>query len=551
MYADCGGHMEIPHFPYETYRPGQKEAILFILDAFANGKKFVLLEAPTGAGKSAIAYTVARTFMNSYYLTATKILQTQLMRDFRHTKKLEVLKGRSNYTCKKWAEVITQASDGENPIRQTLISQLAKPEFNFNCNVGVCKLRYKKSSLPECIGSQNISCEYWRQIDAAKRAQICVMNFDSFLYQTVYTKSFEERSLLVADECHNVEEKLLNFASLSISDKLLDFSFKQQQDPQKYYEYFRAKKLSEKIKQMWTMAEMADDIKLAEKYESLHSKLAIFISDCELYPDQINKRWVCNFIKKPEKHPKLRIVELKPLFVRDYAQKLVFNMANRVLMMSATILSPATVMDSLGIDPKDAAFHRMPSSFPPEKRKIVLEPVGSLSWKNKHDSYPKLIETVDKICGDHPDHKGIIHTHNFEIANLLIDECDCAGRFLFQKDFTSKTKMLDTHAKNQNSVIVAPAMHEGIDLVDNLSRFQIICKVPYPNQNSNPQLKARAKLSWNYYLWLTALKMVQSYGRSVRHDEDWATTYIVDTDFSRFLEMTINMLPDWFLEAIE
>ena len=98
---------------------------------------------------------------------------------------------------------------------------------------------------------------------------------------------------------------------------------------------------------------------------------------------------------------------------------------------------------------------------------------------------------------------------------------------------------------------VAPAMHEGLDLIDDSSRFQIICKVPYPNQNDNPQLKERVDLSWNYYVWLTALKLVQSYGRSVRHDKDWASTYIVDSDFARFAEMAIDILPDWFLEAIQ
>jgi Rad3-related DNA helicase len=122
---------------------------------------------------------------------------------------------------------------------------------------------------------------------------------------------------------------------------------------------------------------------------------------------------------------------------------------------------------------------------------------------------------------------------------------------LFQKDFPSKDEMLEEHGKRKNSIIVAPAMHEGIDLVDDLSRFQIICKVPYANQNDNPQLKKRVELSWNYYVWLTALKLVQSCGRSVRHDKDWAETYILDSGFGRFMDMSINILPEWFLEALQ
>jgi Rad3-related DNA helicase len=181
-----------------------------------------------------------------------------------------------------------------------------------------------------------------------------------------------------------------------------------------------------------------------------------------------------------------------------------------------------------------------------------LEPCGSLSFKNKAKTFPKLVRTVDQICSKYSDKKGIIHTHNFEIADLLIGGCrKNTERFLFQRDFESKDEMLRHHARQSNSVIVAPAMHEGLDLVDDLSRFQILCKIPYPNQNDNPQLKQRVKLSWNYYVWLTALKLVQSYGRSVRHDSDWAHTYIVDSDFARFLDMSVDILPEWFLEAID
>ena len=90
----------------------------------------------------------------------------------------------------------------------------------------------------------------------------------------------------------------------------------------------------------------------------------------------------------------------------------------------------------------------------------------------------------------------------------------------------------------------------GRDLKDDLSRFQIICKVPYPNANSDKQLKLRTKANWHYYLWLTALKLVQSYGRSVRSDTDHAQTYILDADFDKFVKMARKMLPAWFLGAI-
>jgi len=54
-----------------------------------------------------------------------------------------------------------------------------------------------------------------------------------------------------------------------------------------------------------------------------------------------------------------------------------------------------------------------------------------------------------------------------------------------------------------------------------------------------------------YYLWLTALKLVQAYGRSIRSETDYAATYILDESIYRFLDDTKSMLPIWFTEAVQ
>ncbi len=54
----------------------------------------MVVEAPTGAGKSAIAVTLAREASSAYILTAQKILQDQYLRDF---PELAVMKGRGDH----------------------------------------------------------------------------------------------------------------------------------------------------------------------------------------------------------------------------------------------------------------------------------------------------------------------------------------------------------------------------------------------------------------------------------------------------------------------
>jgi Rad3-related DNA helicase len=94
-------------------------------------------------------------------------------------------------------------------------------------------------------------------------------------------------------------------------------------------------------------------------------------------------------------------------------------------------------------------------------------------------------------------------------------------------------------------------MHEGIDLFGDLSRLQIVCKIPYPNHHEDRQLSRRMELDNDYYNYLTALKLCQSVGRSVRSQEDWAHTYIIDGGLQNFLNRANWLLPQWFIEAIQ
>ena len=80
-------------FPHKSIREQQSKAIDFALNASLNeGKRFIIIEAGTGVGKSAIGLTVARYLSKnisntaglfepgSYFLTTQKILQEQYVK---------------------------------------------------------------------------------------------------------------------------------------------------------------------------------------------------------------------------------------------------------------------------------------------------------------------------------------------------------------------------------------------------------------------------------------------------------------------------------------
>jgi ATP-dependent DNA helicase DinG len=86
----------IKNFPFPTRRENQSHVLNEITNAFSSDYKYILLEAPTGFGKSPVAIAVARTLGRSYICTSTKDLQSQYARDFPF---LKVAQGKNNFIC--------------------------------------------------------------------------------------------------------------------------------------------------------------------------------------------------------------------------------------------------------------------------------------------------------------------------------------------------------------------------------------------------------------------------------------------------------------------
>ena len=101
----------------------------------------------------------------------------------------------------------------------------------------------------------------------------------------------------------------------------------------------------------------------------------------------------------------------------------------------------------------------------------------------------------------------------------------------------------------QPTVLLSPSMTEGVDLKGDLSRFQILCKVPYP-WLGDPIIRKRMKKYPSWYPLQTAMTVVQSVGRSVRNKNDKAVTYILDADWNKFYRKHKNLFCEDFKRLI-
>ena len=439
-------------------REGQLETTLWILQQFASGKKFVLYEGPCGSGKSVIGATISKFFNTAYWVTNGKHLQDQLSKDFgeegRHAKLLVDLKGRNAYNCP-----LTLNPNLYKP------SEIKKWEDTrpHDCGDGHCR-RKGKNFYKECLGG---FCPYYAQVDKAQNASLCLMNFSSYLFQTSFTKRFGKRELMILDEAHNTESQLMDFISMTISDSYLPgLQLPVLEQPEEYAKWLIDNNARQLLTDQLNKARIEEDVRRTDDLESIIRKFDHFMEEMG---DGRAEDWISEISDK-ERTTGYRRVSFKPIFVKKYAHKHIFDFADHILLMSATILDVNVMARSLGIDRAHIAAKRMTSTFPPAKRPIFFQPVvkvvggkaAMINWG------PKLIKAVDDITDKHPGQRGIVHTHNFYIAEMLMSGCRNRSRFLFQKDFRNKAEMLQFHGESTDTVLVAPAMHEGLDLKDEL-----------------------------------------------------------------------------------
>lgn len=547
------------NFPKAQYREGQKEAIEFACRAFNEGKRVVILECPTGSGKSAIGKTLANMVPSSFYLTTSKILQDQLVGDFCD---MVELKGRNAYPCTYWDRY------GKKMVQLKILTneELARYSVdNGECDNGFCRTSKNTADssfrcarcftrhghhigeLSELLPGHSYSnCPYYEQLGMAEDSSQVVMNFSSFLHQIHFARRFKEsRDLLIIDEAHGTEPQLLSFISIRISDfhlKNHGIFIPEFTEAIQYAEWFRESKVADVIELVAQEAARREDNRLADTLRRDLVKAKQFM-------DQIyHHQWVCEYAETKLS----RSVTLKPVFANTHADGLLFKKADKILMMSATILDVNVICKSLGIDRSEVAAYRMKNRFPIENRPIYVRPVAKMTGgKSAMGKWaPQLLKGVDEIVAKYPDKRGIIHTHNFAIMDYLLQNSRHKRRFLDQRTFSDKNAMLEHHANSHNTVIVAPAMHEGIDLRDDLSRFQILAKTPYLNCFDDKQLAQRVEVDRNYYNWNVALRICQAYGRSIRSETDYADTYILDKSMTEFINRNPKMFPTWFTEAL-
>lgn len=526
------------YFPLESPRSGQTAVLNEIDKVFSAGQKFVILEAPVGCGKSAIAMTLAKAFGDAHLITPRKSLQNQYFDDF--TDEVVLMKGRGSYPCTKYSThtrykaVIRHVENGSVP----------SPGID-ETNCGNAPCRTSSGVAAQCAMDMGV-CPYIRAMEIAQENNIVVHNLHSFIYQTNFAEKFEKRSIMVIDEAHEIEGVMRDFITKKITTS----------------RRLRESDLPTTVNGLDGWCDFLLDVKCAPTVPNsqLRAKQANpeYRTYLDIYVDQVQSlRSYSEFLedKFTVKHNVLGgsttpTFEFIPHKLGSAAMNNLFAFGDKVVLMSGTIYDKELFCRNLGIKSDDAYFIRIPSTFPVENRPIYMKEKyqADTSFVGWNENFRDIIEKIESIMEIFADVKGLIHAPSYEAADQLLNALP-ESRVMSHDKTNFQERLAEFYACDSPKVFISPVCQQGVDFREDRGRFQIILRVPYANTNDE-FIRDKVENDFNWYNYQALIVFGQQIGRINRSENDFGATFLMDNRFNRFISRNAGRLPKWLQNAI-
>lgn len=517
----------------QTFRPHQVKAITEIMSAYDEGAKLVIVEAPTGAGKTLIGAAVALLLKErrSTYICSSKSLQDQFVRDFPYA---HVIKGRANYPTARYPDRFDGTWQG-----------LSCDDCNWSGES--CDWCGVKSACPYEI--------------AKKRAVgegLAVANTAYYLAECNSAGRMNGRGFVIVDEADTLEGELMGYATVEISQsrmKKMGWSPPEKVTVAESWGEWVEEMTGEVGRALIEARQAADralgdgrrEAKEVRYFERLQGSLGLLKTELDN-----EQPWVYTGRGGVRDKDGLK-VEFKPTYVNALGKELLWTHADKWLLMSATIISPEEMVSSLGWE-EEYRVVSVESTFPPENRPVYPLCIVDMSKKadRKEDVGAYVRAIVDMT--EHKEDRVLVHTVSYDVARIVTDALKGCGRKVFSyMNAEEREGALDAYKKKERAVLVAPSMDRGVDLPGDLCRVQIIAKVPFPylgDRQISARMHGRGGQVW--YNVQTVRTLVQMTGRGVRSNEDHAVTYVLDSQFQSMVwSKSRRLLPKWWTEAVQ
>lgn len=556
-----------------TYRKNQFELIRDTLIAFEDsGVSDVVVEAPTGAGKTSIAVTVARVMTQGFEKLLPKaraIAHDDIVMAMEH------LAPRQAHLITSM-KLLQDAYLGDDPL-----IKLVKGKANYECHRNPRKGGLARMSAAVAGRAQDFSCDESEQVfgrmcdkncpykkarEDARFAPIALHNFDSFLNQVTMGGAFVPRRLMTIDEAHNSEEKLRNFMTLELDETIfsrieLPWSLPVSEEIEAVTDWVRvmlasvdsrrkdlaeqlqnARKKNQSLREIEKMSKLVKAVRLIE---GVQQKLDRFYKSRRPATNIKPASWVASISPTD-------VVKLEPVDAGRFVPSALTRYGDKRLHLSATFLNGRGGYErAVNLKPGSTHFLSAPSTFPVESRLIYPRPAGRLGAKDWNRNYSQAVSEIREIIHENPGVRGVIHCTSYTMADQFAQSLGDEKRIIhYNRD--NRNAIINRFMSGweyPDGVLLAVGLTEGYDFKGDLCRFQVLVRVPFPVPGKC--MKARMEKDGRFYGWRTSLTLVQTYGRGMRSPTDFCKTYVLDERFNDFIKRENDQLPYWFSEAVK
>lgn len=529
-------------FPYwkdgkVSYRTMQKEAIMKALTALVEQDyDAFVIDAAVGFGKSGVIVTIARVLKelgdNSYITTPQILLQDQYNMEF---PEIPQIKGRRNYGCVDDPEV--------------------------TCADGECQTNESYNSV-DCAG-----CIYIKQ--RIKCQESCITGMNTSYMMTVRKNVFDQRYLFACDEAHGIPEWGVGFVSVNIRESSVGFIPDFTAGFPAYILWLektvypmmknKEEKLSEKInvfgKGKGRKKAVLGIIEEHKEVKNLIKKIKLLSVDYKL----VGEDWIYNI----ETDIKGKKIIFQPLTSARFLSNLLWSRGEKILLSSGTITPEVYVVEGEGgltdrsFNIKDCVIE-IPSEFDPKKSPIYYKSVGKMTYDKKDTTFPLVMKEINEVVRKGKNVKGIIHTFSYDLrpgipySKVIVEGLDEDLRHLvYPQDRYDRSGSLAKWMKlDEPSVFISTNMTEGLNLKDDLCRYQYYMKVGYPSM-VDKRVAKRLELGHRVWYALQAIEDVeQSSGRATRSVDDWSNMHISDSSFADLYIKYNKYFKKWFKDRL-
>ena len=581
---------------FSTPRKIQLQTLSEVTECIKEGYKNIIVECPTGSGKSALAMMIPKIFGEYAYIsTHLKGLQKQYMEEMPF---MRSMMGRANYTCKLPIEPGTHSKQLANEA----LEQALQGNIGTSCDASAapCKTigaEFKcsfKLNLKDYDESQEL-CDYYDSLSDARNSRYFISNVSYLmaLHSAAPGVYLPSRPFLVVDEAHNLIKNMMSQFSIDLSLGTLERLFhipKESEDANQRTKMLTSwspnnpsfgfpkvpsitTKTDERIWQIsarvWeaylsSLREIiiqkiededytAKELNLANNYKQRLSSILRFINK-----DWKNWVWQFDNDKDPFK------ISFKPLKVNEYAEELMLSLGDKRVFLSATILDADTYCNEMGLLPEETAFIRVKySPFLSINRPILTNYVGgNLSHRSINEvTLGKTVDRIVEIANENPNEKGLILPYTNILENQLVEIINelhplVAARLVQHTKDSHERDSTFKHFNNSkgNEILISTYANQGYD--GKTVGFLIVPKVPF-QPLGDVQVKKKMEANPRWYKVMAAMELTQMLGRIVRSETDTGKMYILDPNFRFHWEVGFdkeplrNFMPDYLNRTIE